>query len=133
MEDIFNYDNLIESAKSAAENAYVPYSEYPIGAAVLSISGKVYLGCNIENASFGATICAERVAVFNAISAGEREFVAIAVYHETELAYPCGICLQVLSEFNREADVIIASDMGARFYKLSELLPHAFSGDDIKN
>ena len=116
---------LIEAARAARENAYAPYSKYKVGAALLAKSGKVYVGCNFENASFGAGTCAERVALGAAIAAGEREFVAIACVGGDGVT-PCGICRQAMSEFG-DIDVYCADGRGdVREYRLAELLPHGF-------
>ena len=120
-------ESLLSTAKRAREHSYSPYSKYPVGAAVLAASGKVYAGTNIENASYGGTMCAERVAVFKAISEGEREILAIAVDVPTaDFAYPCGMCLQVISEFAKDIPVLLSSASGVRECKLSELLPFRF-------
>lgn len=123
-----DYDGLVKLAYEAAENAYAPYSNFKVGAALLTKSGKVYTGCNVECASYGGTNCAERTALFKAISEGEREFVAIAVVNSNhDYTYPCGICRQVLSEFGTEFDIIMNGSEGNRVYKLSELLPFTFT------
>ena len=118
---------LIDAATAARRQAYVPYSEYPVGAAVLTPSGDVYTGCNIEIASFGATVCGERTAVFKAVSEGERAFTAIAVVTSNGAA-PCGICRQVLYEFGPEMIVVMADDQGQIAWEgpLTDLLPHGF-------
>ena len=122
------YADLVEAANQARQRAYAPYSDFPVGAALLSQSGKVYAGCNVENASYGLTICAERVAVFRAVCEGEREFRAIAVVTETGSS-PCGACRQVLSEFAGDMDVVIADTRGnSRVYHLRELFPRPFPG-----
>lgn len=128
---------LIDMAKGAMKNAYAPYSEYVVGAALLAKSGKIYLGCNVENASFGCTNCAERTAFFKAISDGEREFVKIAITggkndNVAEIV-PCGICLQVMSEFCDNDFEIITSLDNEQFkrYTLSQLLPIGFSKENI--
>ena len=114
-------------ARAAAENAYAPYSDYAVGAAILTNSGKIYTGCNVENMSYGAAICAERTAAVKAVSEGETDFLAIAVYHPgADMPYPCGICRQVLSEFARRATVVVASENGAEMFAMKELLPNAF-------
>lgn len=125
-------EQLVTAARQARRKAYAPYSRYAVGAAVLAASGAVYTGCNVENASFGLTVCAERVAVWNAITAGERSIVAVAVATGNGVA-PCGACRQVLQEFApaegaQEADVLIVLDSGRRqrTLRLSELLPEAF-------
>ena len=129
----FDAEKLIEEALKARKNAYAPYSGFYVGAALLAKDGKVYHGCNVENASFGVTNCAERSALFTAIAGGVREFVAIAVVggkagEEAMGATPCGICRQALSEFC-EADfqVILKSKDGYESVALGALLPYAFS------
>ncbi|MGI6344428.1 MAG: cytidine deaminase [Bacillota bacterium] len=120
---------LIEAAQAARQHAYAPYSNYRVGAAVLTASGRIYSGCNIENASYSMTICAERVAVATAIAAGETEFVALAVAGGQELpSLPCGACRQFLAEFaGPELPVSIVSQQGTRLdTTLGELLPKAF-------
>jgi cytidine deaminase len=115
---------IIEAALQAREWAYAPYSHYRVGAALLTASGKIYEGVNIENAAFSATVCAERVAVFKAVSEGERDFVAIAIATK-DGGSPCGVCRQVMSEFGQSMMV----DDSARVVKetpLAELLPGAF-------
>ncbi|MDD4843999.1 MAG: cytidine deaminase [Anaerotignum sp.] len=125
---------LIVLAKEAMEKAYAPYSKFKVGAALLAKDGTVFFGCNVENASFGATICAERTAVTKAISEGVREFEKIAVVASSgDYAAPCGICRQVLYEFMPEGEVILDSDAeGMKVMKLKELLPMGFRGEDIK-
>lgn len=124
---------LLNMAKEASERAYAPYSRFPVGAAIECASGKVYTGCNIENASLGNTICAERVAVGKAVSEGERRFRRIAVYGEgKDYCMPCGSCRQVLAEFCEDMEVLCARATGGYVsYKLSELLPHAFRFGDF--
>lgn len=119
---------LISAARAARANAYAPYSNYKVGAAILAKSGKIYTGANFENAAFGAGTCAERVALGAALAAGEREFTAVACVGAEESITPCGICRQALAEFG-EMTVICAGadDDGLRVYKLSELLPFGFS------
>lgn len=120
-------DRLVDAATEAIAHSYSPYSGFPVGAAVLTGSGRIYAGTNIENASYGATMCAERVAVFKAISEGEDKILALAVYTSAAgLAFPCGMCLQVLSEFAEDIPVILAGDAEMRTYRLAELLPHRF-------
>ncbi|MBO5237400.1 MAG: cytidine deaminase [Lachnospiraceae bacterium] len=121
---------LIQHAQRGMEQAYAPYSNFRVGAALLAKSGNIYLGCNIENSSYGATNCAERTAIFKAVSEGEREFEAIAIVCSNGTkAYPCGICLQVMSEFLPEGKVILEDENGIQTYKVSELLPSAFRLD----
>jgi cytidine deaminase len=118
---------LEKNARNALRNSYGPYSRFRVGCALLAASGNLYTGCNIENASYGLTICAERVALFNAISHGEREFNAIAIVSEKDRAYPCGACLQVMSEFAPDLVIIIFDNKHKiKVVKLKELLPKAF-------
>lgn len=120
---------LIEISKKTQEFAYAPYSKFKVGAALLCRDGSVYTGCNIENATYGATNCAERTAVFKAVSEGKRDFKAIAITSSGKgLTFPCGICRQVLSEFSPEIKVILEDDKGElRTFMLPELLPHSFT------
>lgn len=120
--------NLIESARQAARNSYSPYSHFPVGAAVLGLSGKIYSGTNVENASYGLTICAERSAVSAAVSAGERQMKALAVYTPAEEPQPpCGACLQVISEFaDGNIPVFMFSEKQERWSTLDQLLPLRF-------
>jgi cytidine deaminase len=119
---------LIDTARRSQEAAYTPYSNFPVGAAVLTLTGEIFSGCNIENASFGATICAERVAIFQAVSAGQRRFTALAVIADTpEPVAPCGLCRQVLAEFSPDCRVVMANLAGQwRLVELRELLPFTF-------
>lgn len=120
-------DRLIELARKARENAYIPYSKFAVGAALLAKSGKIYTGANIENASYGLTICAERTAIVKAVSEGERAFEAIAIVADTaQPVLPCGACLQVMAEFHIEK-LILGNLEAIREVKLSELLPHNFT------
>lgn len=125
---------LVEAAQMAREQAYAPYSDFTVGAAVLGGSGSVYTGCNVENASYGLTVCAERVAAFKAVSAGEREITAVAVVSEPG-ATPCGACRQVLVEFTsqpEQVDIIVVNGQGdERFYTLGQLLPANFTGQEL--
>jgi cytidine deaminase len=122
--------SLIEQAVAARERAYTPYSHFPVGAAVLTNTGKVYTGCNIENASYGATCCAERVALFKAVSAGEKDIRAIAVVAAGEQAVPpCGICRQVMIELAPQAVVAMANLEGKKEVRtVAQLLPGPFGG-----
>lgn len=119
-------DELVAMAKEAMQLSYSPYSHFKVGAALLCKDGKVYTGCNIENASYGATNCAERTALFKAVSEGEREFTAIAVTAEKAMAWPCGICRQALNEFAPDLRVIVAWQDQREEAFLYELLPHGF-------
>lgn len=132
---------LIEKAINARQMSYAPYSKFAVGAALLTASGRIYTGCNVENASYGAGICAERTAAVKAISEGDAEFTAIAIagYHKNAspeargLAYPCGICRQFLNEF-RDEDIQVFVAKAADDYvetTLNELLPQAFGPKDL--
>jgi cytidine deaminase len=121
---------LIKLATEAREAAYAPYSSFRVGAAVLTASGRVFTGCNVENVSFGLSNCAESSAAFSAIAAGEREIVAIAVVAR-DLVFPCGACLQVIREFaGEQPPVIIAANTAGDYIEksLAECLPFGFSG-----
>ncbi len=126
-------DRLVQTAIAARHWAYAPYSHYPVGAALLTASGRIYEGVNIENAAFPSTICAERVAVFKAVSEGEREFHAIAVVTANG-GTPCGACRQVLAEFGLDTLVIIADAQGVIHHQilLRRLLPEAFTPGDLQ-
>ena len=118
---------LLNIAKQAAQNAYAPYSNFYVGAALLTDDDEVYTGCNIENASYGATNCAERTAIFKAVSEGKRNFKKIAVVSKVGVtAYPCGVCLQVMNEFMPEGIVILENEDKIITYTIRELLPHGF-------
>ena len=119
---------LLEAALAARERAYAPYSKFLVGAAVRAESGKIYTGCNIENASYGLTVCAERNALFNAVGEGERNFTALCVVGDTEEPIsPCGACRQVMAEFNVPC-IILANIKGdVKEYTLEELLPYGFT------
>lgn len=121
-------EQLIEKAYKAMEMAYVPYSKFQVGAAILTADGKVITGCNVENASFGATNCAERTAIFKAISEGHRDFVKIAVVSNSrKRTYPCGICRQVISEFTMDASMVFhGDDEGIIEVPMTEILPYKF-------
>ena len=122
-----DYRELYEMADAAKENAYAPFSEFKVGAALLTESGKVYTGVNVENSSYGGTICAERTAYVKAVSEGERDFRAIAIAASAGEALPCGICRQFMYEFGPELDVITGEDKeNLRVQNLKELLPGGF-------
>lgn len=126
---------LLGEAKAAKEGAYAPYSRFRVGAALLGESGSVYTGANVENASYGVTCCAERVALFKAVTGGERAFRAIAVTSDSDdFTYPCGACRQALYEFAPSMDVLSSNkDLEYKKMTLEELLPHAFSGKDMES
>lgn len=125
---------LIKIAEKAMEQAYVPYSKFRVGAALVTEDDEVITGCNIENASFGGTNCAERTALFKAISEGHKKFKRIAIISDSSnYTYPCGICRQVLSEFGLNMEVIVANNKGEyMIHKLTELLPYAFTNEDME-
>ena len=117
---------LLHLAREAMQRSYSPYSGYAVGAALLCADGRIFQGCNIENASFGLTNCAERTAMFKAISEGAEEFVAIAIAAHTSAPWPCGACRQVLNEFAPGIRVLVTWDEGTDEMNLNELLPHGF-------
>lgn len=125
---------LVRLAKEAMNNAYVPYSKFRVGAALLTADGLVFSGCNIENASFGGTNCAERTALFKAISEGNRKFKKIAIISDSnDYTYPCGICRQVLSEWGLDMEIIVAnSNEEFRVHKLRDILPYAFTNENME-
>ena len=128
-----SYDQLFEMACEAMQNSYSPYSHFKVGACILTADGRTFKGCNFENASYGATICAERCAASCAIAAGARRFVAIAVVGSTAVAWPCGICRQVLREFSDPSLPVIVGQYGKGYTvkTLAELLPEALSPEDL--
>ena len=129
------HEELLKKAKEAKAYAYVPYSGFRVGAALLSKSGKVYTGCNVENAAYSVTCCAERTALFKAVSEGEKEFEAIAVTSDSsDITYPCGVCRQALVEFAPDMDVISSNcELENETSKASELLPKFFSGKEMED
>ena len=134
-EETMDYKALIKEAIAAKEMAYTPYSHFRVGAALLTKSGKVYRGCNIENVAFTPTNCAERTAFFKAISEGEREFEAIVVNGDADdYLYPCGVCRQVMVEFCdlKEFKVIVANnEEDYKVFTLGELMPGAFNAEEL--
>ena len=119
---------LLKTAKRIIENSYSPYSGFKVAAALRTKSGKIYHGVNIENASYGLTICAERVAIFKAVSEGNRDIEELLVYTETDSPVPpCGACLQVMAEFNPQMKIYLAYRRGVKEYNLKDLLPHQFT------
>ncbi len=127
--------DLLDMALKARENSYSPYSKFSVGACIEGESGKLYAGANIENASYSATMCAERVAIFKAISEGEKSFIKIAICGSGEnYCYPCGSCLQVLNEFCKEdLQVLLINGKGEqKSLFLKDLLPYAFNGKSLK-
>ncbi len=120
---------LLSIADKAMENAYAPYSKFKVGAALLCKDGTVFTGCNIENATYGATNCAERTAIFKAVSEGQRDFEAIAIVSSSgNETFPCGICRQVMAEFAPELKIVLCDqNKNEHIYHLSELLPKTFT------
>lgn len=124
---------LIEKAREAREYAYVPYSGFHVGAALITDDKTIYTGCNIENSSYCATVCAERTAVFKAVSQGKKHIKKIAVVSDSQRETPpCGICRQVMAEFMEpDSQIILEAPEGLVVYKLSELLPNSFGAKDM--
>lgn len=121
---------LLKAARSELNKAYSPYSGLKVGAAIQTREGRIFTGCNIENVSYGLTICAERVALFKAVSEGYRSFDAIAISSSSKkVIFPCGACRQVLAEFNQNMAVFLDNDPSG--YKLSDLIPHTFSKEQM--
>ena len=126
-----NYDELLKKAKEVSHNAYAKYSNFKVGACVLASSGKTYTGCNIENASYGLTVCAERNAIASAVANGEKTIHAVAIYSPNMLdCPPCGACRQVILEFldetKNEIDIITQTEESHKVYKITKLLPEGF-------
>lgn len=129
-----NKEKLIEAANIARERAFAPYSNFKVGAAVETVDGEIFIGCNIESASYGLTVCAERVAIWKAVSEGKMEFKTIAVVVDTEeLTPPCGVCRQIIWEFCHDIPVILANLKGeSEVVQMRELLPRAFDTKFLK-
>ena len=129
------WEKLAHAAIAARELAYAPYSKFAVGASLLGVNGQVFSGCNVENATYGATSCAERTAYGTAVQQGVLEFVALCVVTDVdEPAAPCGICRQVIAEFSDDLPIMMLAMNGSRkFATLNELLPHRFSGRDMEN
>lgn len=129
---------LMQLAVEARKMSYAPYSDFHVGAALLGRSGKVYLGCNIENAAYSPTNCAERTAVFKAISEGEKEFIAIAIVggkgdEFAEICAPCGVCRQVLAEFcDKDFRLVLGNPDNIKVYTFAEILPLSFGKNDLE-
>jgi cytidine deaminase len=128
------YRELLTAALHAKQRAHAPYSNFPVGAALLAASGRIYTGCNIESSSYSLTICAERTAIFKAVSEGERQFKAIAIAsNDPHFTPPCGACRQVLWDLAGNIDIIMATPQGtSRTVKLKKLLPHAFDNRNLQ-
>jgi cytidine deaminase len=119
---------LVTAARAVREHAHAPYSKFRVGAAVRSASSRVFAGCNVENASFGATLCAERSAIAQLVSAGESRVIELAVFTDaSDLVLPCGVCRQVISEFGSDLRVAVANPRSARVLAFRELFPEPFS------
>lgn len=127
-----DYNDLLKKAKDASKNAYAPYSKFSVGSCVLTKSGNTYIGCNMENASYGMTICAERNAIANAVTNGDNDIEAIAIYSPNmKNCLPCGACRQVIFEFQKDAEIEIITQSedntkGYNIHKINELLPGGF-------
>ncbi len=130
-----NSESLIEAAKKARLQSVAPFSNFLVGAAIRTENGKVYTGCNVESASYGLTVCAERVAIWKALSEGERKFSELAVVADTEsLTPPCGTCRQIIWEFARGAKIVFANLEGTtETFEIKDLLPRAFDARFLKN
>lgn len=118
---------LIKAAKAAAQNAWAPYSNFKVGAAVLTAQDCIFAGCNVENASYGLTMCAERTALFAAVSAGQYQLQSMVIFTATDIPfYPCGACRQVISEFNPHLPITVIWNKGKEYLNLKDLLPNQF-------
>ena len=126
------YHSLMETAARAREFAYSPYSGYCVGAALLTADGQIFTGCNVENAGLTATNCAERTAMFKAVSEGATEFTAIAIASKASAPWPCGACRQVLNEFAPGIRVLVTWDGGQDEMNLDQLLPHGFGPKSLE-
>lgn len=123
-------DRLVEAARAAQQHAYCPYSKYRVGAAIETLDGEVFTGCNVESASYGLTVCAERSALFNAVGAGQRRFKRIVVVTDSSPpAAPCGACRQVLAEFASDLEVESVGPAESKRWRIKDLLPDAFTKD----
>lgn len=119
---------LLDVAKRASENAYAPYSNFKLGAALLTKSGNIYSGCNVENSSYGLTNCAERAAIFNAVTAGEKEFEELLIYVNSDIMFtPCGACRQVIREFSKDLKITVVFGEHILETNIAELLPLGFN------
>lgn len=119
---------LLDIAKKASENAYAPYSNFKVGVALKTKEGKIFSGCNVENASYGLTMCAERIAIFKAVSEGYRDFEEMLLYVDTDILFtPCGACRQVIAEFSSDMKITVISKKETLVTSIKELLPYGFS------
>jgi cytidine deaminase len=130
---VADYEDLVAAAVRARENAHAQFSHFKVGAGLRAASGKIFGGCNVENATYGLTVCAERVAIFKAISEGERKFEAIAVVTDTEaLTPPCGACRQLIWEFCGDIPVVLSNLHGQReVHRMSQLFPKPFDSSNL--
>jgi len=130
-----SFQKLINKAEEARLNAYAPYSKFTVGSAVMTKEGAIFTGCNIENASLGLSICAERVAIYKAVSSGYKSFKALAIIGDTEEpCTPCGACRQVMLEFSPDMEIIMTNlNQKIKITKAKELLPDIFQGEILKN
>ncbi len=118
---------LLKAAQKAANEAYAPYSGYKVGSALMTSDGRIFTGCNVENASYSLTLCAERIALFKAVSEGYHKFSGMAIYADTDQPFPpCGACRQVLAEFSPDLQIVYADRQGSHSTTLKELLPQSF-------
>lgn len=132
------WDILVDEAFEARKKAYIPYSNFSVGAAILTKNGKIYHGCNIENAAYTPTNCAERTAIFKAVSEGDKDFVAIAICggfeDDADYCFPCGVCRQVFMEFcdpEKFLIIVARNNNDYKIFKLNELLPHGFGPENL--
>jgi cytidine deaminase len=130
-----NYPALAALARAAMKHSYSPYSHFRVGAALLTRKGKIYTGCNIENSSYGLTVCAERTALFKAVSEGEKQFIAIAIASDEDaFTPPCGACRQVIMDLAGEIDIVLAKKDGSvKILRTGDLLPLPFGIDNLKH
>lgn len=132
MTKTINKEELVQAAINASKHAHAPYSNYYVGAAIVSKNGKVFTGCNVENAAYPSGICAERVAIFKAVSEGEKDFSLLAIVTKNG-GMPCGACRQVMSEFSNNLPIIVSNEKGeiTQETTLDILLPHSFGANDV--
>jgi len=129
-----DYKELIQAARKAKTHSHSPYSKFRVGAAVMTKSGKIYTGCNIENSSYSLTVCAERTALFKAVSEGEKKFLAMVISTDVnDFISPCGACRQVISDLAGDINVILTNGVGkTKIMKMKDLLPHPFTPKNLK-
>jgi cytidine deaminase len=129
-----DYKGLIQAARKAKTHSHSPYSKFRVGAAVMTKSGKIYTGCNIENSSYSLTVCAERTALFKAVSEGEKKFLAMVISTDVnDFISPCGACRQVISDLAGDINIILTNGVGkTKIMKMKDLLPHPFTPKNLK-